>query len=124
MITQPGSGPCPKPRQTVNWHYFGHLIDGAEFIEFGPIDQVLVTNRFTVKPYMFEGIQKINKGGRIRLAVPYSLAGKEAEWMGIPPGSVMVYDVDLLDIKETPPDVLADADMIRRVLINLIENAC
>jgi len=111
LITKPGSGPCPKPRQTVNWHYFGHLIDGTEFLEFGPIDQVLVTNLYTVKPYMFEGIQKINKGGKIRLGVPYSLAGKEAEWMGIPPGSVMIYDIDLLDIKETPPDVLANAEL-------------
>jgi len=109
LITKPGSGPCPKPEQTVNVHYFGHLIDGTEFIEFGPIDLVLVTNRYTVKPYLFEGIQKINKGGKIRLGVPYSQAGKEAEWMGIPPGAVMIYDLDLLDIKETPPDVLDDA---------------
>ena len=111
LITRPGSGPCPEPRQTVNVHYFGHLIDGTEFIEFGPIDQVLVTNRYTVTPYMFEGIQKINKGGKIRLGIPYSLAGREAGWMGIPPGSVMIYDVDLLDIKDTPTDVLADAEL-------------
>lgn len=111
LIIEPGSGPHPKPKQTVNWHYFGHLIDGTEFIEFGPIDQVLVTNRFTVKPFMLEGIQKIGKGGKIRLAIPCSLVGKEVELMGIPPGSVMVYDVDLLDIKETPPAVLEDAEL-------------
>jgi FKBP-type peptidyl-prolyl cis-trans isomerase len=111
LITKPGSGPCAKPEQTVNVHYFGHLIDGTEFLEFGPIDLVLVTNQYTVKPYLFEGIQKINKGGKIRLGVPYSLAGKEAEWMGIPPGSVMIYDLDLLDLKETPPDALEVAKL-------------
>jgi FKBP-type peptidyl-prolyl cis-trans isomerase len=111
LITKSGSGPCAKPEQTVNVHYFGHLIDGTEFLEFGPIDLVLVTNRYTVKPYLFEGIQKINKGGKIRLGVPYSLAGKEAEWMGIPPGSVMIYDLDLLDLKETPPDALEIAEL-------------
>jgi FKBP-type peptidyl-prolyl cis-trans isomerase len=111
LITKPGSGPGAKPEQTVNVHYFGHLIDGTEFLEFGPIDLVLVTNQYTVKPYLFEGIQKINKGGKIKIAVPYSLTGKEAEWMGIPPGSVMVYDLDLLDLKETPPDVLEEAKL-------------
>jgi FKBP-type peptidyl-prolyl cis-trans isomerase len=67
-ITKAGSGALPKPTQTVNTHFIGRLINGAEFIDLGPSDLIVVSNRFSAG--LFEGIQKINAGGSIKLFVP------------------------------------------------------
>jgi FKBP-type peptidyl-prolyl cis-trans isomerase len=49
-----------------------------------------------------EGLQKINKGGKIRLYVPPQLAYGDEGRPGIPPGSTLIFDVELLDITPTP----------------------
>jgi FKBP-type peptidyl-prolyl cis-trans isomerase len=46
-----------------------------------------------------EGIQKVNKGGKIKLYVPPQLAYGDDGRPGIPPGSTLIFDVELLDIK-------------------------
>jgi len=98
-IVAPGSGPSPKATETVRVHYTGKLIDGTEFdssvkrgepAEF-PLDQVIAG--------WTEGIQKMNKGGKIKLYVPPHLAYGDDGRPGIPPGSTLVFDVELLDIK-------------------------
>jgi FKBP-type peptidyl-prolyl cis-trans isomerase len=102
-IVKPGTGPFPKPTETVKVHYTGTLVNGTVFdssvernepAEF-PLDQVI--------PGWTEGIQKINKGGKIKLYVPANLAYGDEGRQGIPPGSTLIFDVDLLEIKPTPP---------------------
>jgi FKBP-type peptidyl-prolyl cis-trans isomerase len=109
-IVKPGSGPCPKPQQTVNVHYTGYLSDGTEFVQFGPSDTILVTNHAPF-PVWVAGMQKIGKGGTIKLYVPPPLHEKEADKWGIPPGSAMIFEVELLDIRDTDAQSLADALM-------------
>ncbi len=98
-ILKPGTGPSPKPTETVRVHYTGTLLDGSVFdssvqrgepAEF-PLDQVI--SGWT------EGIQKMNKGGKIKLYVPPQLAYGDDGRPGIPPGSTLVFEVELLDIK-------------------------
>jgi FKBP-type peptidyl-prolyl cis-trans isomerase len=94
-----GTGPAPKATETVKVHYTGKLIDGTVFdssvqrgepAEF-PLDQVI--------PGWTEGIQKMNKGGKIKLYVPPHLAYGDDGRPSIPPGSTLIFDVELLDIK-------------------------
>ena len=96
---QEGAGAAPKPTETVKVHYTGKLIDGTVFdssvqrgeaAEF-PLDQVI--------PGWTEGIQKMKKGGKIKLFVPPNLAYGDDGRPGIPPGSTLIFDVELLDIK-------------------------
>ncbi|MBM3853027.1 MAG: FKBP-type peptidyl-prolyl cis-trans isomerase [Verrucomicrobia bacterium] len=98
-IVAPASGPAPKATDTVRVHYVGRLLDGTEFdssvkrgepAEF-PLDQVIAG--------WTEGIQKMNKGGKIKLYVPPHLAYGDDGRPGIPPGSTLIFDVELLDIK-------------------------
>lgn len=98
-IVQEGTGPSPKPTETVKVHYTGKLIDGSVFdssvqrgepAEF-PLDQVIAG--------WTEGIQKMKKGGKIKLYVPPQLAYGDDGRPGIPPGSTLIFDVELLDIK-------------------------
>ena len=98
-IVKQGDGPAPKPNETVKVHYTGTLIDGSVFdssvqrgepAEF-PLDQVIAG--------WTEGIQKVNKGGKIKLYVPPQLGYGDDGRPGIPPGSTLIFDVELLDIK-------------------------
>lgn len=108
-ITQPGSGAYPKPTDTVKVHYTGTLIDGTVFdssIQRGEPAEFALTQ---VIPGWTEGIQKINKGGKIKLYVPPQLAYGDDGRPGIPPSSTLVFDVELLDIKATPATPAAAA---------------
>ena len=102
-IVTPGTGDYPKPNQTVRVNYTGLLINGTVFDSStqhgGPaefqLDQVI--------PGWAEGIQKINKGGKIRLYVPSGLAYGDQGNQGIPPAATLIFEVELLDIKNAPP---------------------
>jgi len=100
-VIKQGEGPAPKPNETVKVHYVGTLTNGTEFdssikrgepVEF-QLDQVI--------PGWTEGLQKISKGGKIKLYVPPQLAYGDEGRPGIPPASTLVFEVELLDIK--PP---------------------
>ncbi|MFO1448022.1 MAG: FKBP-type peptidyl-prolyl cis-trans isomerase [Opitutaceae bacterium] len=108
-IVQAGAGDFPKPTDTVKVHYTGTLIDGTVFdssvqrnepAEF-PLDQVIAG--------WTEGLQKVNKGGKIKLYVPPQLAYGDDGRPGIPPASTLVFDVELLEIKAGAPAAAAPA---------------
>jgi FKBP-type peptidyl-prolyl cis-trans isomerase len=103
-IVKAGTGAFPKATETVSVNYTGALLDGSVFdasdkheppgpSEFA-LDQVI--------PGWTEGIQKVAKGGKIKLYVPPHLAYGDDGRPGIPPGSTLVFDVELLDVKATP----------------------
>jgi FKBP-type peptidyl-prolyl cis-trans isomerase len=107
-ITKPGAGPNAKATDTVTAHYTGTLINGSVFdtsrqprqpgepvspAQFA-LDQVI--------PGWTEGLQKINKGGSIKLYIPPQLAYGDEGRPGIPPASTLIFDIEVLDIKPTP----------------------
>ena len=98
-ITKPGQGPSPKPADTVKVHYIGTLVDGTVFdssVQRGePVEFALGE----VIPGWTEGLQKINKGGKIKLYVPAHLGYGDDGKGSIPPGATLIFDVELLDIK-------------------------
>jgi FKBP-type peptidyl-prolyl cis-trans isomerase len=100
-IVQPGQGPFPGPADTVKVQYTGKLVDGTVFdssVHRGPAEFALNG----VIPGWTEGIQKVNKGGKIRLYVPAALGYGDSGSQGIPPASTLIFDVELLDIKPAP----------------------
>lgn len=108
-ILSDGNGAPPKPTQTVNAHYLARLINGDEITEFGPGDIILVTNH--LNQGLFEGFQKIGTGGKMELYLPPALAAEQVEIADAPHGSALVYEIEMLGIKETPADDLADAQL-------------
>jgi FKBP-type peptidyl-prolyl cis-trans isomerase len=104
-VVKPGDGAAPKPTDTVKVNYTGTLIDGTVFDASdkheppGPSEFQLDG----VIPGWTEGLQKISKGGKIKLYVPPHLAYGDDGRPGIPPGSTLVFDVELLDIKAGAP---------------------
>lgn len=106
-VVKPGTGDFPKAADTVKVFYTGTLVNGTKFdsnIGGEPIEFQL--NR--VIPGWTEGIQKINKGGKLKLYVPAQLGYGEEPKPGIPPHSTLIFEVELLDFK-TPAPVQAPA---------------
>ncbi len=49
-------------------------------------------------PCWTEGVQKIKVGGKAKLVCPPNLAYGNQNVPGIPPGSTLIFEVELLDI--------------------------
>lgn len=100
-ILKPGTGPFPKATDTVKVHYTGTLIDGSVFDSSVERGEPAVLGLNEVIPGWTEGIQKVNKGGKIKLYIPAQLAYGDTPRPGIPPGSTLIFEVELLEIN--PP---------------------
>lgn len=93
-----GKGAKPAATDTVKVHYEGKLLDGTVFdssIKRGepvtfPLNQVI--------PGWTEGLQLMGVGSKYRLTIPAKLGYGEQGGGPIPPNSVLVFEVELLDI--------------------------
>jgi FKBP-type peptidyl-prolyl cis-trans isomerase len=105
-IVKPGTGPAPKMGQQVTMHYVGALAAGQVFDnsrERGqPVDMILQSGQ--VIPGMIEGLQKIGAGGTIKLYIPPSLAYGDQGSQVIPPGATLVFEVELIAVKDAPKE--------------------
>ncbi|MFT3783928.1 MAG: FKBP-type peptidyl-prolyl cis-trans isomerase [Nibricoccus sp.] len=106
-IVRPNHGKRPLPQETVTVHYVGRLVDGSDFAELGPYDLVLVPNR--VLPALFEGLLRMHVGERARIYVPPVLPAVNETRPGVARGALTIYDVELLDIKPTSAEDLANS---------------
>ena len=98
QIMNPGTGSPPKATDTVKVNYTGTLIDGSVFDSSDRLGKPLEIPLDKVIAGWTEGLQKISKGGKIKLFVPPQLGYGDDGRPGIPPGSVLVFDVELLDV--------------------------
>ncbi len=104
VITKKGSGVQPSPGDSVFVQYTGKLLDGTQFDSsyernqgpFGfPIGQGMVI------PGWDEGIALLNEGSKATLYIPSPLAyGPQGAGGVIAPNSILVFDVELVDVKE------------------------
>lgn len=115
VITQEGSGPSPEAGQTVEVHYAGHVLNGEFFdtsIESVAKENGLYNEQREYKPLEFpigqgavisgwdEGIALLNKGAKATFYIPSGLAyGARARSAQIPANSILVFDVELVNIK-------------------------
>ncbi|EHR40761.1 MULTISPECIES: FKBP-type peptidyl-prolyl cis-trans isomerase [Alishewanella] len=97
-VLQAAEGAKPAATDTVKVHYTGTLTDGTKFdssvdrgepIEF-PLNRVI--------PGWTEGVQLMSVGSKFRFTIPSELAYGERDMGTIPPNSVLVFEVELLDI--------------------------
>lgn len=98
-VLQEGTGASPDSSDRVQVHYTGKTIDGEVFdssVERGEpatfrVDQVI--SGWT------EGLQLMDVGSKYRFYIPSDLAyGQQGAGNRIPPNSVLIFDVELLDI--------------------------
>lgn len=100
QVIRAGSGPMPTAADTVTVHYTGSLIDGTVFDSSVDRGQPA---RFTVGGVIrgwTEALQLMKAGSRWKLFIPADLAYGNYSPPGsnIPPGSVLIFDVELISI--------------------------
>ncbi len=101
-IETQGEGPVPKAEDTVRVHYTGTLVNGTVFDSSRERGEPVEFALNQVIPGWTEGLQKISKGGKIKLYIPPQLAYGDEGRPGIPPASTLVFEVELLEINPTP----------------------
>ena len=93
-----GEGAKPGRDDHVRTHYHGTLIDGTVFDSSYERGQPAEFPVGGVIAGWVEALQLMNAGSKWRLHVPSELAYGEQAVGSIPPHSVLVFDVELLDI--------------------------
>lgn len=108
-VTKEGTGDQPKTGDIVSVNYTGKLLDGTVFdsnqdttlrpgMPLQPLTFPVGQGR--VIPGWDEGIAQLKKGSQATLVIPSSLAyGVDGSPPMIQPNSVLVFTVELLDIK-------------------------
>lgn len=102
-IISPGTGAQPKGDDVVVVHYKGTLIDGTEFDSSYKRNQPAEFPLKGVIPGWTEGLQLLKKGGKAIFWVPPELGYGERPRQQIPGNAVLIFDVELLDVKSPPP---------------------
>tara|TARA_R100001244_G_scaffold44203_1_gene40181 strand:- start:20531 stop:21457 length:927 start_codon:yes stop_codon:yes gene_type:complete len=110
-VLKKAEGAQPKATDVVTVHYEGKLTDGSVFdssVERGsPID--LPVNG--VIPGWVEGLQLMHVGEKYKLFIPSELAyGEQSPSPAIPANSVLVFELELLSIKDAAQDPEAAAE--------------
>ncbi|MGZ4966610.1 MAG: FKBP-type peptidyl-prolyl cis-trans isomerase [Chthoniobacterales bacterium] len=103
-VLKEGTGPTPQLTDTVVTNYRGTLIDGTEF------DSSYKRNEPTSFPVnrvikgWTEALQMMKVGSKYQLFIPSSLAYGErgAPAGGIGPNEMLIFELELLDIKPAP----------------------
>jgi len=98
VITE-GKGKTPKASDTVTVNYAGTLIDGSEFDSSYKRGQPATFPVGGVIKGWTEALQLMKEGSKWQLVIPAGLAYGEQGRPGIPPNSVLIFDVELLSIK-------------------------
>jgi FKBP-type peptidyl-prolyl cis-trans isomerase FkpA len=102
---QEGTGASPKATDVVKMAYKGSLADGTEFDNSAKHPQVPEFPLDKVIPCWSEGAQKMKVGGKAKFFCPAAIGYKERGEPrgGIPGGAVLIFDVELLEVKPPPP---------------------
>ncbi len=98
QVLTEGSGAKPTLADKVKVHYHGTLIDGTVFdssVQRG--EPISLPLEGVIKGWQ-EGMQLMNTGAKYRLFIPSELGYGDSASGIIPPNSVLIFDVELLEI--------------------------
>lgn len=102
LIENTGKGQEKITNNTqVTVHYKGYLINGIEFDNSYKRNQPIKIMLKDVILGWQEGLKYIKKGGKIKLIIPPKLGYGNNKINGIPGNSTLIFDIELLDIKNT-----------------------
>ena len=98
MVLKEGTGAKPGPTDKVTVHYTGRLLDGTVFDSSVQRGEPATFALNQVIPGWTEGLQLMDEGSKYMLYIPYNLGYGEQQAGSIPPGSTLIFEVELLEI--------------------------
>lgn len=96
-----GTGASPTATDRVTVHYHGTLRNGTVFDSSVDRGQPATFGLNQVIPCWTEGVQKLKVGGKAKLVCPPDIAYGDRAAGQIPPGSALVFEVELLEIAKS-----------------------
>jgi FKBP-type peptidyl-prolyl cis-trans isomerase len=97
-----GTGASPQAGQSVSVHYTGWLTNGTKFdssVDRGQPFNFILGRGQVIKGWD-EGVATMQVGGKVKLTIPPALAYGDKGFPGaIPPGSTLVFEVELLGVQ-------------------------
>jgi FKBP-type peptidyl-prolyl cis-trans isomerase FklB len=106
-VISPGSGDSPKSSDEVVVNYRGSLLDGTEFDSSYKRGQPATFQVSRIIPGWTEALQLMKPGAKYQLFIPPQLAYDLRSPPPIPPGSMLIFDVELVSIKAPAPPASA-----------------
>ncbi len=97
-VIEEGSGTSPEASDRVRVHYHGMLRDGTVFDSSVDRGEPATFGLSQVIPCWTEGVSMMKVGGKSRLVCPPDIAYGDRAAGRIPPGSVLSFEVELLEI--------------------------
>lgn len=98
----------PKPDDQVTVNYRGKLLDGSEFdSSFAHGSPATFPANRVIKGWQ-EALVLMKPGSKYQLFVPPELGYDMDARPGIPPGSLLVFDVDLLSVQPATPQPVSE----------------
>lgn len=103
VVTEnPGKGPHPQAGQKVKVHYTGYLLNGKKFdssVDRGQPFEFNIGKGEVIKGWD-EGIAMFGAGGKGKLIIPPYLGyGEQGAGEDIPPGAVLIFDIELISFE-------------------------
>ncbi len=99
-IVKEGTGATPKATDQVTVHYKGTLINGKKFDSSYDRNEPATFRLNQVIKGWTEGVQLMNVGSKFEFFIPSDLAyGDRQMGADIPPGSLLIFEVELIGVK-------------------------
>jgi FKBP-type peptidyl-prolyl cis-trans isomerase FkpA len=97
IMDEEGTGVNPGPTSSVMVAYKGYLMDGGMVFDESPVTGLSFSLSQVIRGWK-EGIPLFRKGGSGKLIIPSRLAYGRHQKGRIPPNSVLVFEVTLVDV--------------------------
>lgn len=99
-VLKAGKGESPIDGQTVKVHYHGTLLDGTVFDSSVDRNEPLEIGVNQVIPGWTEGLKLMTVGSKFKFYIPQELAYAKQAQGAIQPFSMLIFEVELLEIKK------------------------
>lgn len=101
-ILRDTAGPKPTAADSVTCHYRGTLLNGTVFDNSYDRGQPITFSLGGVIKGWTEGLQLMSVGSKYKFYVPYELGYGASDYGPIPGGSMLTFEVELLEIRKVP----------------------
>ena len=97
IISKQGTGVNPNANSQVTVKYDGMLVNG-NFFDSSPVTGATFSMGNVIKGWQ-EGLTYFKKGGKGTLLIPSEMGYGSQKVGSIPPNSVLIFNIELLDVK-------------------------